>query len=69
MVKKTALSQFAVRFSDKKNKFEKSYTVDSQDESTAWQWVEKQRDEWDKFYKAGEDITDPKTWKVTVEQI
>ncbi len=64
---KVSLPQFLVNFSDKKSQFSQSYRVDSQDEPTAWQWVEKQRDLWIASFKTGEtELTDPKSWKVIV---
>lgn len=65
-----ALPLFVVDFTDKKSRFGKSYTISSQDETTAWQWVEKQRDAWIKTFRIGEqEISDPKGWKVTIAQI
>lgn len=67
MSKKNALPKFNVNFNNKKTQFNKDYVIDSQDEPTAWLWVEKQRDVWIKTYQSGEmDISDPKSWKVSI---
>jgi hypothetical protein len=62
---------FRVSFTDRKNRnFRREYLPHCQDEKTAKQWAEKQRDSWNHHYdyggKGSELLTDPRTWIVRV---
>lgn len=60
---------FKVTFKDKASGIERVYKPHSQDEPTVWQWVDRQREVFQRAFIDGSMIitTNPKNWKVAVE--